>query len=117
MLEKCVNSSCSARFRYLDEGRLFRVEYNPGLQSFVRLKPQYFWLCSSCSETMSLRLDRETTVRTVVKLDDSRHGRKDVDFIPLERKEGLLLSCLGAVNRHRSIGWHGLASESLACAG
>jgi hypothetical protein len=116
MLEKCVNPSCSASFRYLDEGRLFRVEYNPELHSFVRVKPQYFWLCSSCSETMSLRLDRETTVRTVVTLDNSRHGRKDVDFIPLEKKEGLLLSCLRAVNRHRSIDWHRLPSESLACA-
>ena len=65
---------------------------------------------------MSLRLDRETTVRTVVTLDNSRHGRKDVDFIPLEKKEGLLLSCLRAVNRHRSIDWHRLPSESLACA-
>lgn len=116
MLQKCTNPSCSATFRYLDEGKLFRVEYNSELQTSVRVQPQYFWLCPQCSERMTLRLDRDTTVRTIVCLDRIRHGTKDLDFVPLEKREGLLLSCFRSVARQKSNSWQGLAN-SLAWTG
>ena len=54
MLGKCTNPSCSASFRSLKEGRLFRLENNPTLRSCNVTTAEYFWLCS-CS-TMTLHL-------------------------------------------------------------
>jgi len=42
---------CSARFRYLGEGRLFRIEIKSG-------KNEYFWLCSDCTSKMTLKAER-----------------------------------------------------------
>jgi hypothetical protein len=36
MLGKCINPSCSASFRSLKEGRLFRLENDPNLQVVQR---------------------------------------------------------------------------------
>jgi hypothetical protein len=105
MLAKCANPSCSARFRYLAEGRLFRVECDPPLDVRTRTKPQYFWLCSQCSETMTLSLDQETVIRIAVLSADDAVIRNDVPFIPLERKQGLLLSSFRSLGGPTS-NWH-----------
>ena len=71
MLSKCANPECSAKFRYLHDGKVFRVEpdvlshvarphrlSDPGgavparrlIATWPAHGPEYFWLCSTCSE-------------------------------------------------------------------
>jgi hypothetical protein len=58
MVAKCANPPCSARFRYLGEGRLFRMEIKSG-------KNEYFWLCSDCTSKMTLKAERGKNVIVV----------------------------------------------------
>jgi len=50
MVAKCASPPCPARFRYLGEGRLFRIEIESG-------KNEYFWLCSDCAYKMTLKAE------------------------------------------------------------
>jgi len=95
MLAKCANPSCSASFRYLQEGRLFRLEADPKLTSTVNAyasshtRVEYFWLCSRCSELMALRLGQDGTVVTVSLPDCAR--RNPEDFAIISRHKDRLL--------------------------
>jgi len=60
MLSKCANPTCSARFRYLHLGRIFKIDVSGG--SFAAhqrhvAKIEYFWLCEKCVETHKLVLE------------------------------------------------------------
>ncbi len=70
MLSKCANPSCSARFRYLHTGQLFRIERplegrtSNGSELEERLTAkkgprhvEFFWLCDECSELMTLTFE------------------------------------------------------------
>lgn len=63
MLGKCANPPCSAPFRRLGDGRLFRLEPDPTLR-LSNPKTEYFWLCPTCSAEMTLRIDGSGTVVT-----------------------------------------------------
>ncbi len=78
MVSKCLNSRCSATFRYLGQGRLFCVDFADfGRQSLlagrkvvtsIRSKDQpieHFWLCEKCSATMTIRLSEAGEVQLV----------------------------------------------------
>ncbi len=62
MVSNCANPKCSAVFRYLQEGRLFRHEVlyprnDPGEGSeFSRngRRIEFFWLCADCASRMTL---------------------------------------------------------------
>ena len=59
MLAKCANPTCSAPFRYLHEGKLFRLDLGAGPPSPGGRLPrnlQYFWLCERCACTMTLEM-------------------------------------------------------------
>jgi len=59
MLAKCANPTCSAPFRYLHEGKLFRLDLGAGPPSpagHVPRQLQYFWLCERCARTMTLEV-------------------------------------------------------------
>ena len=85
MLSKCANPECSAKFRYLHDGKVFRVDFEEhphllttpisrtvgtpigivGPKLFSRegpRSPEYFWLCSVCSEQMTLATDSGSVV-------------------------------------------------------
>jgi hypothetical protein len=51
MLSHCLNPSCSAQFRYLHEGRIFKIEQV--VASPADSEPQHlvehYWLCGPCS--------------------------------------------------------------------
>ena len=52
MLAKCLNLECSALFRYLHEGRLFRIDFTdaPTLRGMPPIhRIEHFWLCANCS--------------------------------------------------------------------
>jgi len=57
MLSKCVNPACSNSFRYLHEGKVFRLERDP-LPAEVSGNPahhfEYFWLCPVCSSFLTV---------------------------------------------------------------
>jgi hypothetical protein len=57
MLSKCVNPACSTSFRYLHEGRVFRLERDP-LRSDDSTNHahgfEYFWLCPVCSSFLTV---------------------------------------------------------------
>ena len=65
MISKCANPACSARFLYLHKGKLFHFVREAQNQDEVLLgfDPSvlkrangidYFWLCETCSASMTL---------------------------------------------------------------
>jgi hypothetical protein len=57
MMIKCANPSCSRPFRYLHEGKLFRLDSSPpnGGGSFQH--GEWFWLCNPCTSKVTLRVE------------------------------------------------------------
>jgi len=92
MLGKCSNPSCSASFRYLDDGLLFRLETDPALKLCNPKTLEYYWLCHSCAAAMTLRISKDGKV-IPVELPAPAHGKHHGrDFISPKRQNGLLLS-------------------------
>jgi len=67
MLSKCANPGCFSSFRYLHEGKLFRVEtLVDGSEELFGTEPskanhrrlEFFWLCSDCASKMTLRFEK-----------------------------------------------------------
>ncbi|MBV8207674.1 MAG: hypothetical protein JO041_12840 [Acidobacteria bacterium] len=56
MVSKCANPGCSATFRYLHDGKVFRVEFDT--RGNAR-KPEYFWLCGDCASLMTIATDAQ----------------------------------------------------------
>jgi hypothetical protein len=57
MLSKCANPACTARFRYLREGRIFNLEIKTLASNGsgrLSCKIEHFWLCDSCAEAMEV---------------------------------------------------------------
>jgi hypothetical protein len=62
MLSKCANPGCSARFLYLNRGKLFRIPRQTADACGEKLPDskktaqhlEYFWLCSDCAGEMTL---------------------------------------------------------------
>ena len=73
MVSKCANPACSAPFLYFHRGRLFRIE-TEGRQDRRRnlgnengtgkclRRIEFFWLCESCAEKMTLAFDKANGV-------------------------------------------------------
>jgi len=60
VLSKCANPACSARFRYLHQGRIFNIEAgtvsSDNIGSPTR-KIEHFWLCESCAQTLTVLVE------------------------------------------------------------
>jgi hypothetical protein len=95
MLQKCSNPSCSASFRYLRDGKLFRLESDPRLRTSKPNKLEYFWLCDGCSPGMSLRIGGEGDVRPVPFPGSDQRDFDAKGIALVDRRSGLLLSRLG----------------------
>ena len=71
MLSKCVNPECFATFRYLHEGKLFKLECNDPRFKTLGIKPassEYFWLCSACVDHMTVVFhDGQVIVRPLAR--------------------------------------------------
>jgi hypothetical protein len=78
MLSKCLNPRCFATFRYLGQGRLFRVDFAeetrkkahtggtvPASTAGKSSPIEYFWLCESCAATMTFELRTDGHVHAV----------------------------------------------------
>lgn len=92
MLGKCSNPSCSASFLYLEEGILFRLETDPDLRSPNPKRPEYYWLCRSCSAAMTLHISKEGKVVPVALPAPLEGVAPSGDFIWPKRQNGLMLS-------------------------
>lgn len=58
MVSKCANPACSARFRYLHEGRIFTVRVDMGhRRDGADPSVERYWLCTACSDTMTLVME------------------------------------------------------------
>ena len=88
MLNKCANPSCNESFRYLYEGKLFRLEAGMGRGCEV-VDAEYFWLCPKCCHDLSLGLGDESRV-TPVQITSNTQNHQ-MQFLTLDRKEGMLL--------------------------
>ena len=73
MVSKCANPNCSAPFRYLHAGKLFRVDTAAGVDRNAAIganesqkkslhRVVFYWLCEDCAATMTLIFDKETGV-------------------------------------------------------
>lgn len=98
MLVKCTNPSCFASFRYLRDGRLFRLERDPTLWSSKSNRVEYFWLCHRCSPEMTLRLIEDGTVITVLLPELIRGVPDGVALSWADRKAGLLLRTVSSLS-------------------
>ena len=65
MLSKCANPACSARFLYLNDGKIFNVELGvPSQGARLTYRIEHFWLCHDCARTLRVaRENGEVTVR------------------------------------------------------
>jgi len=75
MLSKCSNPDCPTLFRYLHDGKLFRIEVDavneetgtfgidPEAKKPVR-RTEFFWLCRECSAEMTLDFEKGVGVKT-----------------------------------------------------
>jgi hypothetical protein len=101
MLGKCTNPSCSASFRHMQEGILFRLEPDPDLRLPNPKKPEYYWLCQSCSAAMTLLISKEGKVIAVPLPAPVQGGTPRSDSISSRRQNGLMLSCLTSSTEKR----------------
>ncbi|MBW4027475.1 hypothetical protein [Acidipila rosea] len=72
MVNNCANPKCSKPLHYLREGRIFvfdvmdgRVAAGPDGKMKRRL--EHYWLCGTCSQTMSLVQAGETGIQIIAK--------------------------------------------------
>jgi hypothetical protein len=68
MVSKCANPVCSIPFRYLHEGKLFRIARSfpsnaDGKRSATHI--EFFWLCKDCSRNMTLNLGENGEITTL----------------------------------------------------
>lgn len=79
MLSKCLNPRCSATFQYLNQGRLFRIDFSEESKKLVSAGRQktrsaksktsrleHFWLCKECSQLMTIALNDLGEVRLIM---------------------------------------------------
>lgn len=104
MVAKCSNPSCSALFRRLAEGRLFRLEPDPTLPGSSKSnRVEYFWLCGSCSAAMTLHVGGEGKVIPIALPAPVHGGPHRTDLISSTRPKRLLLYGVGfSTERHRT---------------
>ena len=101
MLSKCANPECSASFRYLQEGKLYRLEalsapdsvYPSGTRS-----AEYFWLCAECAAKMSLHLTGDGSVSLSI-VPEPLLPDPGQEVVSLDHQRGLLLCRMNFCNQ------------------
>jgi len=98
MLAKCANPTCSASFRHLQDGRLFRLETDQTLRSPKAKGAEYFWLCGDCSAGMTLRLAQDGRVMAAGLREAFPNGPK-LTLVSLSRENGMFLRSVSFLRR------------------
>ena len=69
MLSKCANPACWARFHYLHQGRLFRIETSFVSPEGPARRNEHFWLCESCAQTLTVALENGIVITRPLRLE------------------------------------------------
>jgi hypothetical protein len=75
MLAKCASQSCSRTFRYLREGKLFRIETDAGGPASGKVSGhtgEWYWLCGECAAKFTVKRQPGTSAVAVPR---SSHAR------------------------------------------
>ncbi len=100
MLAKCSNPGCSSTFRFLQNGRLYRLDADPRITRSALKKMEYYWLCEHCASLMTLRIAEDGGVVVVSLPAPLKNAPVGMQFS--ERKGGLWLRSM-----HLSLSHHG----------
>ena len=73
MISKCANPECSTPFRYLRDGKLFRVDCDelngappiPNDSDKLWHRVEHFWLCGRCAASMTLIAEKGRGISAV----------------------------------------------------
>ncbi len=71
MVSKCANPKCSNVFHYFGQGKVFEIRSAVPRQSsgYAEAKNgnivEHFWLCSTCSSTLTLAMNRQRKVLVI----------------------------------------------------
>jgi len=77
MVSKCANTLCSASFRYLHSGKLFRFDarHSPDVADAAvgkaRKSVELFWLCEECTRRFTVVWDPAEGARAIALIDQS----------------------------------------------
>jgi len=76
MLSKCANPGCPAPFRYLHQGKLFRLDTGTEHPSTKNSeKPvrhlEFFWLCEECAARLTLDYKQGVGI-TLISLNEEQ---------------------------------------------
>jgi hypothetical protein len=92
MLSKCANSTCSAKFRRLGEGKVFAVEHrsssyarqsDPGSEfEQIHRELRCFWLCRDCSQFMTVQASGGGGVRLAPARNVFQSNDHPGDLVP-----------------------------------
>jgi hypothetical protein len=77
MVSKCSNPACSASFRYLHSGRLYRFDTmhkhsGDGYCASPMNKVEFYWLCENCMPRFTLVADSAVGTRVVALHSNAR---------------------------------------------
>ena len=102
MLSNCANPSCSNKFRYLHQGKLFFLKSNRNeeITPSSRLdfaghvdQLHYAWLCDQCAPTFDVVLDSDDQIKIRARYDFSGLAVAVVASIGLQLVPALGLAC------------------------
>ncbi len=68
MLSKCANPTCFARFRYLHQGRIYKVRMPLDRAGNSHHKVENFWLCDRCSQVYKMVLENGVVSTRLLRL-------------------------------------------------
>jgi len=64
VLSKCAHPACFAQFRYLRQGKVFKVRMPVPADRSGEHRVEYFWLCENCAQAFKVVL-KDGAVMTV----------------------------------------------------
>jgi hypothetical protein len=75
MLAKCASQSCSRTFRYLREGKLFRIATDTGSSANGKVSGhtgEWYWLCGECAAKFTVKKQHGTSAMAVPRSSQAR---------------------------------------------
>ena len=82
MLSQCANPSCTNRFRFLHDGKVFVLDCGPNTASekadegwnAASRRVETFWLCAECAQSWTVKFDGRRAVTLPVSESSNSLG-------------------------------------------
>jgi hypothetical protein len=58
LLSKCAHPTCFAQFRYLHEGRVFKLRVPAFVRHIGSHRIEHFWLCERCARSLTIVFEK-----------------------------------------------------------